>query len=144
MRSADGTQVVYIDYHEPVVGDCVFRCGTLWSVAAAGGEPMRLTPELGSEVHPTVSPDGRWIAYVDESHADLVVIAPDGSGQRVLTPDLPSALVEAGPPPEVHWDPDSAGLTYLASATLWHVTLAGVATRIEAPAMSEFARQVLP
>ncbi len=153
--SADGTQVVYIDYHEPVARDCRFRCGTLWSVAATGGEPMRLTPELGSEVHPTVSPDGRWIADFDESHADLVVIAPDGSGQRVLARDFPAPVevpvtgepnvaMEVSPLPEVHWDPDSAGLTYLTSATLWHVTLAGVATRIELPAMSEFARQVLP
>ena len=143
--SADGTQVVYIDYHEPVARDCVFRCGTLWSVAAAGGQPTRLTPEPGSEILPTFSPDGSWIAYLEEATNDVVVIAADGSGPRVLTDRLPIPPGLASPIPEVRWDPDSAGLTYLSSAgALWHVTLAGVATQIEAPAMSEFARQVLP
>lgn len=144
--SPDGTRVVYVDYHLPQRGsppvDCDFRCGTLWAVAAAGGEPIRLTPELGSEILPAVSPDGRWIAYVDASTGGLIVIAADGSGLPVI--GLDGSVGNAFP--EIRWDLDSAGITYLSpAATLWHVRLDGlVATQIEAPAISEFARQVLP
>lgn len=133
--SPDGTRVVYVTYHEPVARDCEFRCGTLWAVAAAGGEPTRLTPEVGSEILPAISPDGRWIAYLEEDTSRLIVIAADGSGRRVI------ALAS----PQFRWDPDAAGLTYLGpGGTLWHITLTGVVTQIEAPAVSEFARQVLP
>ena len=147
--SPDGLRVVYVDYHEKATTDeCEDRCGTVWAVAASGGEPARLTPELGSEILPAVSPDGRWIAYIDESTRQLVLTASDGSRPRVVGPGPfhggPDGL---GPVfyPQFSWDPDSAGITYLSpTATLWHVTLAGLATRIEAPAISEFARQVPP
>lgn len=146
--SPDGTRVVYVDYHLPVsAGDCEFRCGTLWAVpAAGGGAPVRLTTELGSEILPAFSPDGRWIAYIDESTNDLIVIAADGSGARVLAPDPRSRPgLDSVPNREFRWDPDSAGITYLTKvATLWHITLGGVATQLEGSAISEFARQVLP
>jgi hypothetical protein len=150
--SADGSRVIYVNYHLPATNrDCDFRCGTLWSVPAAGGVPTRLTPELGSEVSPVVSPDGRWIAYFEESldgrqTNDLIVIAADGSGRRVITPvPLPGPSGVGSPIQEIRWDPASAGLTYLSQdATLWHIALDGGATRIQAPAISEFARQVLP
>jgi dipeptidyl aminopeptidase/acylaminoacyl peptidase len=144
----DGTRVVYVDYHLPVSAtDCRFRCGTLWAVSAAGGgNPTRLTPEFGSEILPTPSPDGRWIAYVDESTNNLVLIAADGSGARVLAPDpLSRPGLDSVPGVQFRWDPDSAGITYLTKvATLWHVTLSGVATQLEGSAISEFARQVVP
>jgi WD40 repeat protein len=159
--SSDGLRVVYVAYHEPSREisplECEFRCGTVWVVAAAGGEPSRITAELGSEILPSFSPDGRWIAYIDQcpgSYAKLTVLATDGSGARVLAQDprLPPIIEPAGgeiipgcPSGPYSWDPDSAGLTYVTSAaTLWHVPLEGPPIRIQAPAVSEFARQVLP
>lgn len=148
----DGSRVVYVDYHLPTsLGDCEFRCGTLWSVPAAGGLPTRLTPEAGSEVEPSVSPDGRWIAYIEEfldgrQTNDLIVIAADGSGRQVVMPGDKSGPVGVGSPiPAFVWDPNSAGFDYRSpDATLWHITLDGVATQVQAPAISDFARQVLP
>jgi len=147
--SPDGQQVVYVAYHEPSTkGECDFRCGTIWTVAASGGQPVKLTPEFGSKILPAVSPDGRWIAYIDELTRQLIVTAPDGSGARVIGPDrFHSPPDGIGPVlyPQFSWDPDSAGITYLSpAASLWHITLDGLATRIEAPAISEFARQVPP
>ena len=161
--SLDGSRVVYVDYHLPPSReggsttpnrDCAFRCGTLWSVTSAGGEPTRLTPELGSEILPAVSPDGLWIAYIDdssnnlidESSNNLIVIAADGSGARVLAPDpLSRPGPDSVPNGQFRWDLDSAGITYLTRVgTLWHITLGGTATQLEGLAISEFARQVLP
>jgi len=166
--SPDGARIVYVDYHLPgLAGDCEFRCGTLWAAPAAGaGEPTRLTPELGSEILPAFSPDGRWIAYINECPCldaktigivsdGLILIAADGSGARVLAPDpraLPTTnpagyLTTPGGVPgrQFSWDPDSAGITYLTKdATIWHVTLDGIARQLEGSAISEFARQVLP
>lgn len=144
--SPDGTQVVYVDYHEPVAGDCEFRCGTLWAVAAAGGEPTRLTPEPGSEIRPMVSPDGRWVTYVDESTSGLIVIAADGSTPRAASRDSLRGPVRDTVQPQIQWDPDSGGITFLSpGANLWHVTLDGlIGTPIDLPPITEFARQVLP
>ena len=167
--SPDGTRVVYVNYHLPIEHtDCDFRCGTLWSVPAAGGEPTRITPELGSEILPAFSPDGRWIAYIDQCPCrdaisaglvtdKLTIIATDGSRARPLAPDPrlratpnPSGYwaipgLESVPSGQFTWDPDSAGITYVTrAATLWHVTLDGVVTQLEGSAITEFARQVLP
>ena len=143
--SPDGTRVVYVDYHLPIDfnTDCHDRCGTLWSVPVAVGAPIRITAELGSETLPAFSSDGRWIAYIEENmygivqRDDLAVIAADGSGRRLLTPKSEIRTFA--------WDPDSGGLLYLRfDGSLWHITLDGVAARIGTPAMSEFARQVVP
>ena len=140
--SPDGLRVVYVAYHEPspapgepgTVPECAFRCGTIWTVAAAGGEPARVTPEIGSEILPAFSPDGRWIAYVEESTRALTVISSDGSETR-----------EIGQFEVFSWDEDSSAFTALSPhATLWHVPLDGPAIQIQAPPISEFARQVLP
>ncbi|MFZ5788439.1 MAG: protein kinase domain-containing protein, partial [Acidobacteriota bacterium] len=50
--SPDGLQLAYAAGSPPQV----------WTVSAAGGDPMRLTEEGGD--YPRWSPDGRWIAYV--------------------------------------------------------------------------------
>jgi hypothetical protein len=151
--SADGSRVIYVDYHLPANRnlDCDFRCGTIWSVPAAGGVPTRLTPELGSEIWPVVSPDGRWIAYIEEflngrQTNDLIIIAADGAGRRVVTPEpLRGLLGDGSPIPQIHWDQASDGLTYLSrDGRLWHIALDGPSTLIDLPTITEFARQVLP
>jgi len=167
--SPDGMRVVYVNYHLPVShADCDFRCGTLWSVPSAGGQSTRITPELGSEYGPAFSPDGRWIAYVntcpcsDASTTGLVsdnltIMATDGSGARVIAPDprsqpttdpagyLTMPGLDRVPRGQFSWDPDSAGVTYVATVgTLWHVTLDGIAIQLEGSAITEFARQGVP
>jgi len=35
----------------------------LWLVPVAGGEPRQLTSDKASDTQPTVSPDGKWVAF---------------------------------------------------------------------------------
>ena len=74
--------------------------------------------DLGS---PTWSPDGAWIAYVDdaEMHVDvrLRAIHPDGSGDHlVAVPPEPESIGFQDPA----WTADSQGVVYLGSDT-WDV-----------------------
>jgi dipeptidyl aminopeptidase/acylaminoacyl peptidase len=141
--SPDGSRVVYVNYHSAVDGtDCTFRCGTRWSVPAAGGEPTRITPELGSEILPAFSPDGRWIAYMSDSTNELTLIAADGSGKRVLAP-VPESFPgqDSDPDRAFQWDADSTGITFLTrAATLWHVTLDGAAKQLDGSSIAVFAQ----
>jgi len=165
--SPDGTRIVYVNYDETNVG-CDFRCGTLWSVPAAGGEPTRISPVLGSVLLPAFSPDGRWIAYIEDCPCEdpstpllvtdrLMIMATDGSGARVLAPDprlratpdasgyWPTPGLDSVPSGQFTWDPDSAGITYVTkAATLWHVTVDGIVMQLQGSAITEFDRQVVP
>ena len=76
----------------------------VWSVNADGTGLRRLTQSPWSEFQPTLSPDGRYIAYRSEPHEspELWVMNADGSGQHQLTPD-------GGFPT---WSPDGSMLAY--------------------------------
>ena len=69
--------------------------GALWRVAAAGGEPVRLTPEVGEYMNPSWSPDGRTLVAVRGSGAsarastvsrngwfDVITLAAAGGDER--------------------------------------------------------------
>jgi dipeptidyl aminopeptidase/acylaminoacyl peptidase len=73
---------------EPVNSD-VYR------VSIDGGTPVALTDRVGPDDQPTVSPDGRMVAYTgfDDHHRGyentrLYVMNLDGSGKRMLTGSL--------------------------------------------------------
>jgi Tol biopolymer transport system component len=56
----DGAQLVYPAIHEERM--------QLFRIAAIGGEPVRLSADTGNLLHPTISPDGRWIAATRIMH----------------------------------------------------------------------------
>ena len=67
----------------------------VYRVSIAGGAPVALTSRDGPDNSPAVSPDGRHIAYVgfddrkrSYENTRLYVMNVDGSGSRVLTPNL--------------------------------------------------------
>jgi dipeptidyl aminopeptidase/acylaminoacyl peptidase len=67
----------------------------VYRVSIDGGAPVALTSRDGPDNSPAVSPDGRHIAYVgfddrkrSYENARLYVMNIDGSGSRVLTPNL--------------------------------------------------------
>jgi tricorn protease len=59
----------------------------LWSAPLDGGVARRLTAGLGEPAWPSLSPDGRWLAYTgrDEHHAEVWLMPAAGGPARRLT-----------------------------------------------------------
>lgn len=59
----------------------------LWMVEAGGGTARRLTALEGTESHPYISPDGRWLAFSSTQYgnADVYVMALQGGPIQRLT-----------------------------------------------------------
>jgi dipeptidyl aminopeptidase/acylaminoacyl peptidase len=64
----------------------------IWTVDAGGGEPRRVTTDIGSDTAPRWSPDGKSLAYVHMPHEPavyatprLMVIAASGGTAKDLT-----------------------------------------------------------
>lgn len=76
----------------------------VWSINADGTGLTRLTRSAWREFDPSLSPDGRFIAYRSEPNEDpeLWLMNADGSGQHQLTPD-------GGFPT---WSPDGSMIAY--------------------------------
>jgi len=53
------------------------RDADLFVFPAAGGEPRRLTQAKGIEAEPSVSPDGKWVAYTGALDAKTFYVRPD-------------------------------------------------------------------
>jgi tricorn protease len=73
----------------------------LWQVCAAGGVARRLTAGLSEPSTPSVSPDGRWLAFIgrDEQHPEVYVMPAEGGAARRLTWLGPDTIVRG-------WTPD--------------------------------------
>ena len=82
----------------------------LWLVPVAGGAARQLTSDKASDSQPTVSPDGKWIAFVskrgDDTESQIYVIAIDGGEARRVT-NLPTG---ASIP---KWFPDSTRIAFV-------------------------------
>ncbi|MFJ4595814.1 hypothetical protein [Kitasatospora sp. NPDC088861] len=77
----------------------------LWVVNTDGTGLRRLTDTADSEAHPTVSPDGKWVAYtcdVDPAHTQVYVMPLAGGAARRIT------AVTAGNAVEPAWNPVDA------------------------------------
>ncbi|MDH6709007.1 Tol biopolymer transport system component [Kitasatospora sp. MAA19] len=77
----------------------------LWVVNTDGTGLRRLTDTADSEAHPTVSPDGKWVAYtcnVDREHTQIYVMPLAGGAAQRIT------AVTAGNAIEPAWNPVDA------------------------------------
>ena len=81
----------------------------LWLVPVAGGAARQLTSDKASDSQPTVSPDGKWVAFLskrgDDTESQLYVIAIDGGEARRVT-NVPTGV--SAP----KWFPDSQRLAF--------------------------------
>ncbi|HEX3227767.1 MAG TPA: protein kinase [Pyrinomonadaceae bacterium] len=100
--------------------------GTLWKIAATGGEPVQLT-FAGIILNPLVSPDGKKIACTfrgDEGDKWKLAILPSDGGEPLKTFAFPSPFYQV-----VRWTPDSKAVTYLDQANgvqnIWRQPLDG-------------------
>jgi eukaryotic-like serine/threonine-protein kinase len=84
----------------------------LWKVSIEGGDPQRLTD--GDSGHPAISPDGKRIAYFDESRSKYkIVVIPSEGGPPERTIDIAQPHI---PLTYIRWLPDGQSLTYSAAA----------------------------
>jgi tricorn protease len=101
-----------------IAGDrIVFVCeDDLWSVAAGGGDAVRLTASFGTCSFPRLSPDGGSIAFVstDEGNPELYVMPTRGGEPRRLTFLGASMLSTIG------WSADGSEIYFVANPTTWY------------------------
>ncbi len=99
----------------------------LWRVSTSGGAALRLSAGLSEPATPSLSPDGRWLAYAgrDEQHAEVWLMPAAGGPARRLT-WLGSELAVRG------WTPDGRivfcsnhGQPFFRNAHAWTVAPAG-------------------
>ncbi|OIP32471.1 MAG: hypothetical protein AUK47_20505 [Deltaproteobacteria bacterium CG2_30_63_29] len=91
----------------------VFVCeDDLWSVSATGGIARRLTVGLGEVSYPSLSPDGKHLAFSsnDEGATEVFVMPGEGGSARRLTFGGHLAHV-------VGWLPDGSGIVYSTEAS---------------------------
>jgi eukaryotic-like serine/threonine-protein kinase len=94
------------------------------------GAAFKVTYEPSMEVHPALSPDGRFLAYAGGNPLQTRVYVRQVSGGRptLLTGD--SAAVEVSP----SWSPDGTRILFANQHGLFSVSASGGAPRQEAPA----------
>ena len=79
----------------------VFVCDDdLWRAETSGGAARRLTAGLGEVGYPSISPDGRWLAYVgrDEQHPEVYRMPSEGGPARRMTWLGPDVIVRGWTP----------------------------------------------
>jgi serine/threonine protein kinase/Tol biopolymer transport system component len=87
---------------------------TLWRVPLAGGEPVEIINREG--INPTISPDGRQIAYLmtmaaaPDAPPNRIAIIPFEGGEPVKTFEIPGGL--GGARTILHWSQDGRSLLY--------------------------------
>jgi dipeptidyl aminopeptidase/acylaminoacyl peptidase len=85
----------------------------VWLVAAAGGDPLRLTNSPKRDDQPQWSPDGRWIAFVSEREEkpQIWLISPAGGEAQRLTEAKSGVAAFA-------WAPDSKTIAFVSPRDL--------------------------
>jgi len=98
--------------------------GDIWTVASSGGIARQLTSHEGQELHPKISPDGKWIAFSAEySGTRQVYIMPSEGGkptQLTYYNDVGIMPPRGGFDYQIlGWTPDSKRVLFRGNRTPW-------------------------
>lgn len=109
--SPDSTEVCYTINNDPI--PAVSTNTDLYTVPIAGGEPKRITSNLGADSGPGYSPDGKYIAYRSQARAGyesdrwVLMVYDRATGvSRSLTDQLDRWVASFA------WSPDSSRLLF--------------------------------
>jgi dipeptidyl aminopeptidase/acylaminoacyl peptidase len=108
----DGTSIVFQSLRTEDA-EYAWRESNIYKVDVESGAVAQLTTRKGPDQSPSISPDGRLIAYTGYDSTDatwvdsrLYVMNSDGSNSRVLTQSLDRT------PRELAWAPDGNGIYF--------------------------------
>jgi WD40-like Beta Propeller Repeat len=83
----------------------------IYTTAADGSDPWRLTTNLVADLDPAYSPDGTRIAFTREN--DIWVMNADGTGQKAISgpegPGQPAGMVAGQQPDRLCEQPEHTG-----------------------------------
>lgn len=130
----DGKEVVFSVGRGPN-WEREYRQSEVYALNVTSGALRPLTTRSGPDTSPTISPDGRWIAYLGYDYTtdtyidnELYVASLDGSGRRHMTPTFDRS------PDDLTWAPDSNGIYFTAddsgSRNLHYAPLDGPITTV--------------
>jgi len=110
----DGTEVVFSAGRGPN-WEREYRQSEVYALNIATGGLRQVTSRSGPDTSPTVSPDGRWIAYLGYDYTtdtyidnELYVVGLNGRDLRHMTPAFDRS------PADLTWAPDSSGIYFTA------------------------------
>jgi Tol biopolymer transport system component/DNA-binding winged helix-turn-helix (wHTH) protein len=98
--SSDGQSVIYNCDHSGI--------STICRIPIEGGDVVQLAP--GPASRPTLSPDGKYIAFFEPANSALVRLAimSSSGGRPIKTFDVPNTMYAT----EIVWMPDGKGVLY--------------------------------
>ena len=95
----------------------------------AFGRAIKVTWDRGLEIHPALSPDGRYVAYATGTTADLRIFVRQVAGGRATPLTGGSPDVQSNP----SWSPDGTRILFLSKGGVFSAPSSGGAARPEVP-----------
>lgn len=123
--SPDGNEVYFTDL------DPGTTRGAILKVAATGGAPDRVTPEEGTDNrHPSVSPDGQWLAFTSGRACPSIVLQELVTGHHTVVPLDPFLCARPVTGAELNqnleFSPDGTKLLFAAGGHIWVADLSAI------------------
>jgi serine/threonine protein kinase/Tol biopolymer transport system component len=130
----DGTPAITPDNNWVIYSSLVGGRFTLWKVSIDGGNAVELTNHVA--VAPTISPDGKFVAYMFPASSDAlapanrIAVMPVAGGEPVKVFEVPQASTVA---PSAHWSADGKSIMYTVNSNnvtnIWMQPLDGGAPK---------------
>ena len=144
VRPADSVRTAAVKRRRSLVyaasGVVALAAATAWAVTRERtriphlvlGKSMELTNEAGMQVHPAISPDGKFVAYASGNTLRMRIFIRAVSGGRVIALSDDTTAVEQSP----RWSPDGTQLLYLRRGGVYVAPALGGSSRALVPGVS--------